>query len=152
MVLYADGPVTTLVGLRLAAEHRRVSPWLRPGRGYLPGSVVLPCIRARKGPGADGSRLALLFVAVLEPGRTSWTALLDATRLGPCDDVTTVTATQLGEVVQRLQQAGQHKPRDANILIVFDAGYDVTRLAFLLADLPVEVLGRLRSDRVFLLR
>jgi hypothetical protein len=32
---------------------------------------------------------------------------------------------------------------------VFDAGYDVTRLAFLLADLPVEVLGRLRSDRVF---
>jgi hypothetical protein len=27
-------------------------------------------------------------------------------------------------------------------------GYDVTRLAFLLADLPVELLGRLRSDRV----
>jgi hypothetical protein len=31
---------------------------------------------------------------------------------------------------------------------VFDAGYDVTRLAFLLADLPVELCGRLRSDRV----
>jgi hypothetical protein len=28
---------------------------------------------------------------------------------------------------------------------VRDAGYDVTRLAFLLADLPVELLGRLRS-------
>jgi hypothetical protein len=27
-------------------------------------------------------------------------------------------------------------------------GYDLARLAFLLADLPVEVLGRLRSDRV----
>jgi len=25
---------------------------------------------------------------------------------------------------------------------VFDAGYDVTRLAWLLADLPVELLGR----------
>jgi hypothetical protein len=25
---------------------------------------------------------------------------------------------------------------------VFNAGYDVARLAFLLADLPVEVLGR----------
>ena len=29
-----------------------------------------------------------------------------------------------------------------------DSGYDVTRLAFLLADLPVELVGRLRSDRV----
>ncbi|ADI07971.1 hypothetical protein SBI_04851 [Streptomyces bingchenggensis BCW-1] len=32
--------------------------------------------------------------------------------------------------------------------IVADAGYDVMRLAFLLRDLPVEILGRLRSDRV----
>lgn len=29
-----------------------------------------------------------------------------------------------------------------------DAGYDVPRLAFLLKDLPVQVLGRMRSDRV----
>ena len=34
------------------------------------------------------------------------------------------------------------------ILVVFDAGYDIIRLAFLLADLPVQLLGRLRSDRV----
>jgi hypothetical protein len=34
------------------------------------------------------------------------------------------------------------------VLVVFDSGYDLSRLAFLLADLPVEVLGRLRSDRV----
>jgi hypothetical protein len=32
---------------------------------------------------------------------------------------------------------------------VCDAGYDVTRLAWLLADLPVVLCGRLRSDRVF---
>lgn len=32
--------------------------------------------------------------------------------------------------------------------MVMDAGYDVTRLAFVLADLPVELIGRLRSDRV----
>ena len=30
---------------------------------------------------------------------------------------------------------------DPAILIVFDAGYDVTRLALLLADLPVQLLG-----------
>jgi hypothetical protein len=32
---------------------------------------------------------------------------------------------------------------------VFAAGYDVARLAWLLADLPVELLGRVRSDRVY---
>lgn len=32
---------------------------------------------------------------------------------------------------------------------MFDGGYDLARLAFLLADMPVEVLGRLRADRVF---
>jgi len=32
--------------------------------------------------------------------------------------------------------------------IVFDTGYDVTRPALLLAGRPVEVLGRLRSERV----
>src|SRR6266700_3057074 len=44
--------------------------------------------------------------------------------------------------------AGRWKDGDPDILIVFDAGYDVTRMAFLLADLPVQVLGRMRSDRV----
>ena len=84
------------------------------------------------------------FVAALEPGRTSGTALLDALRRGPHDDATTVSATQLREVIHRLQHAGQHTPGDPEILIVFDAGDDVTRLAFLLADLPGELLGRLR--------
>jgi hypothetical protein len=62
---------------------------------------------------------------------------------------TEVTAAQLREVVGRLRQAGHWRQGDSEILIVFDAGYDVTRLAHLLADLPVELLGRLRSDRVF---
>jgi hypothetical protein len=74
--------------------------------------------------------------------------VLDAVRLGPADDVTAVTAWQLRDVVQRLSCAGQWQQGDPDILIVCDAGYDVARLAFLLADLPVELLGRLRSDRV----
>ena len=87
------------------------------------------------------------LVATLEPGRTSWTALLDAVRLGPRDDVTEVSATQVRDVVERLREAGHWREGDLDILIVFDAGYDVTRLAFLLADLPVQLLGRVRSDR-----
>jgi DDE superfamily endonuclease len=37
------------------------------------------------------------FVAVLERGATSWTAILDAVRLGPADDTTAVAAAQLQE-------------------------------------------------------
>nr|WP_241838509.1 transposase [Streptomyces sp. TSRI0281] len=33
-------------------------------------------------------------------------------------------------------------------MIVSDAGYDVTRLAWVLRDLPVEPVGRVRSHRV----
>jgi hypothetical protein len=31
--------------------------------------------------------------------------------------------------------------------VIFDAGYDPMRLGYQLADLPVEVLGRLRAGR-----
>lgn len=75
---------------------------------------------------------------------------MDAIRLGPADDATAVTAAQLREVINRLRAAGHWNEGDADIHIVMDSGYDVTRLAFVLADLPVEVTGRLRSDRVLL--
>jgi hypothetical protein len=44
--------------------------------------------------------------------------------------------------------AGRWREGDRKILIVMDAGYDPTRLAHVLSDLPVEIAGRLRSDRV----
>jgi hypothetical protein len=88
------------------------------------------------------------FVAVLESGRTPWCRLLDAVRLGPADDAAAVTATQLHDVVQTLIAAGHWSDGAPDLLIVADAGYDLARLAHLLADLPVEVCGRLRSDRV----
>jgi len=87
-------------------------------------------------------------VAALEPGRTSWTAVLDAVRLGPDDDEIAVTAAQVRDVITRLIAAGHWRDGDAPVLVIFDAGYDLTRLAYLLADLPAQVLGRLRSDRV----
>jgi DDE superfamily endonuclease len=88
------------------------------------------------------------LVAALEPGRTSWTLPLDAVRLGPADDATEVTAAQVREVVERIIEAGHWHAGDPDVLVVFDSGYDLTRLAWLLADLPVEIMGRLRSDRV----
>src|SRR6266566_7173039 len=127
-VLCADGPVKTLVGLSLAPEHQR-------GHGAL----------------YDAVNCGRVEIAGLEPGRTSWTAVLDAVRLGPGDDETAVTAAQVRDVVARLIEAGHWRQGDPAILVVFDAGYDIARLGYLLAGLPVEVLGRLRSSRVLCL-
>jgi DDE superfamily endonuclease len=88
------------------------------------------------------------FIAALEPGRTSWTQILDAQRLGPADDATAVTAEQLRQVINRLIGAGHWRPGDPDILIVADTGYDTTRLAYVLSDLPVILIGRIRADRV----
>lgn len=84
----------------------------------------------------------------LEPGATSWTTILDAVRLGPIDDATAVTADQLRGVVERLITAGQWQAGDPAIVILSHARYDVNRLARVLRDLTVELVGRVRSDRV----
>lgn len=136
----ADGRITLAVD---------VSPWLRPDAATCPDRLFCHVYGRGKNSAQMIPGWPYSFVAALEPGRTSWTALLDAQRLGPCDDATEVTAAQVREVVERLRQAGQHRDGDPDILLVFDAGYDVTRLAHLLADLPVELLGRVRSDRMF---
>ena len=114
----------------------------------LGGAPVLPRLRPREDRVAVHPGLPYSFVAVLEPGATSWTAILYAVRLGPADDATAVTADQLRGVVERLIAAGQWQAGNPDILIVSDAGYDVTRLAWVLRDLPVELVGRVRSDRV----
>jgi hypothetical protein len=97
----------------------------------------------------SSNTLAMEAVAALGPGATSWTAPLDAVRLGPDDDDTEVTAAQLREVIGRLAAAGAWREGDPDIIVVMDAGYDVIRLAWLLAGLPVVPCARLRSNRVF---
>jgi len=125
-----------------------VSPWLRPEAATSAGRLFCHVHGRGKGSAQMIPGWPYSVVAALEPGRTSWTAVLDAVRLGPDDDETEVTAAQVRDVVARLIAAGHWRQGDPAILVVFDAGYDVTRLAWLLADLPVELLGRLRSDRV----
>lgn len=127
-----------------------VSNWQRPDAPTSPD--LLFCHVYGRGRSADQMipGWPYSFVAALETGRTSWTAVLDAVRLGPADDATAVTAVQLREVVDRLVRAGHWRLGDPDILVVVDSGYDVTGLAYVLADLPVELVGRLRSDRVML--
>jgi hypothetical protein len=125
-----------------------VSPWLRSDAPTSADRLFCHVYGRGRGQAQLIPGWPYSFVAALEPGRTSWTALLDAVRLGPADDATAVTARQLRDVVARLTTAGHWQQGDPNVLIVMDSGYDVTRLAFVLADLPVEVLGRIRCDRV----
>jgi DDE superfamily endonuclease len=131
--------------IRLAAD---VSNWLRPDAVTSPERMFCHVYGRGKGNAQMIPGWPYSFVAALEPGRTSWTSVLDAIRLGPADDETEVTAAQVRDVITRLIAAGRWHAGDPDMLIVLDAGYDVTRLAWLLKDLPVEVLGRLRSDRV----
>jgi DDE superfamily endonuclease len=128
-----------------------VSNWLRPGAATSPERLFCHVYGRGKGQAQMIPGWPYSVIAALEPGRTSWTAVLDAIRLGPDDDETEVTAAQVRDVISRLIAAGHWREGDPAILVVFDAGYDVTRLAYLLADLPAELLGRLRSDRVMLL-
>ena len=125
-----------------------VSSWLRPGAATSPGRLFCHVYGRGKGQAQMIPGWPYSVVAALESGRTSWTAVLDAVRLGPDDDEAAVTAVQVRDVITRLIAAGHWREGDPAILVIFDAGYDVTRLAYQLAGLPVQVLGRLRSDRV----
>jgi hypothetical protein len=59
--------------------------------------------------------------------------VLDTVRLDPEDDETAVTAAQVRVVITRVIAAGHWREGDPPILVIFDAGYDVTRLSFLSA-------------------
>ncbi|NUR60754.1 MAG: transposase [Catenulispora sp.] len=126
-----------------------VSPWLRPDAECCDERLFCHVHGRGRGNAQMIPGWPYSFVAALEPGACSFVGLLDAVRLGPDDDGTDVTACQIRDVVARLVAAGQHRAGDPRIRIVLDSGYDGTRLAFLLADLPVELLVRVRSDRVF---
>ncbi|HXZ75416.1 MAG TPA: NF041680 family putative transposase [Streptosporangiaceae bacterium] len=145
----------SLAGLSLprAADGRLmlavdVSNWLRPGAATSPDRLFCHVYGRGKGQAQMIPGWPYSVVAALEPGRTSWTAVLDAVRLGPDDDAAEVTACQVREVITRLIEAGHWCDGDLPILVIADAGYDPMRLAHQLTDLPVEILGRLRSDRV----
>src|SRR5215472_127330 len=131
--------------IRLVAD---VSNWLRPDAATSPQRLFCHCYARGKGNAQMIPGWPYSVIAALEPGRTSWALPLDAVRLGPADDATEVTARQVREVVRRIIEGGHWHDGDPDILVIFDAGYDLTRLAWLLRDLPAEILGRLRSDRV----
>ena len=73
----------------------------------------------------------------------SWTAPVDVRRITPKQDATTGTTDQIRRLVDLL-------PSDREVpLFVFDAGYDPIAIAHGLDDIRVQLLTRIRDDRVF---
>jgi hypothetical protein len=122
--------------------------WLRPDANCSPGRLYCHVTGHGRGQDQMVPGWSYSFVAALEPGASSWTQILDTARIGQDDDPAETTAIQLRAVVDRLISAGQHRNGDPPIAVVTDSGYDVPRLAWQLRDLPVIIIGRLRSDRV----
>ena len=136
-----DGPV------KIAVD---VSAWPRPDAVTSP--ALCHCYTACR---CDGVRKTIpgwpfSFAAGLEWGASSWTALLDVARINPDDDATVVTVAQVAAVCARLGATGTLAGRPDPVF-VFDSGYDLTRITYLAAQrgVGVQVLGRVRSDRVF---
>ena len=83
------------------------------------------------------------WVSQLSWANDSWSAPLDAMRLTPGIDATTATIDQVRRLVKLL-------PADGEVpLFVFDAGYDPIAIGHELLGERVEVLVRIRDDRVF---
>lgn len=86
---------------------------------------------------------AYQWISQLSWAKDSWTSPLDAMRLIPATDATTATVEQVRRLVGRL-------PAEAEVpLFVFDAGYDAVAIGHELCSERVEVLARIRDDRVF---
>ncbi|CCH29331.1 hypothetical protein BN6_20090 [Saccharothrix espanaensis DSM 44229] len=114
-----------LAGMPLprAADGRLVlavdlPPWLRPDGATCPDRSFCHVYGRGKGEHRMIPGWPYSFVAALETGGTSWTALLDAARLPPGADVAAVTVAQMRGVVERLIAAGQWKQGDPEILVV----------------------------------
>jgi hypothetical protein len=101
-----------------------VSNWLGPGAATSPGRLFCHVYRRRKGQAQMILEWPYSVIAALEPGRISWTAVLDAVRLGPDDDEAMVTAGQVLDVITRLIEARRWHEGDPGILVIVDASYD----------------------------
>jgi DDE superfamily endonuclease len=83
------------------------------------------------------------WVSQLSFDPDSWSAPLDAKRMAPSADITEATIDQLRRLL------GLLRSQEEVPMFVFDAGYDPIAIGHGLKDTRVQVLVRIRDDRVF---
>ncbi|MGH9919828.1 MAG: NF041680 family putative transposase [Nitrososphaerales archaeon] len=83
------------------------------------------------------------WIAQLNFDPDSWSAPLDIARIPPTADATDATIEQVRRLIGLLEETSQVP------MFVFDAGYDPIAISKALEDEEVQVLVRIRNDRVF---
>jgi hypothetical protein len=103
--------------------------------------------------GAGGDRYLpgwpLSVLTGLQWGSSSWVDAIEARRLRPGEDHAAATVRQVTDLLADLAATGKQRPGDPPPLVILDAGYPATDISHALAGQDVQVLVRLRSDRVF---
>jgi hypothetical protein len=82
-------------------------------------------------------------------GSSSWVDPIEARRIRPHEDHADVTVEQIRRLLADLRAEGRLKPHQPPPLVMLDAGNPSTEISLALAGQPVQVLVRLRSNRVF---
>jgi DDE superfamily endonuclease len=88
---------------------------------------------------------AYQLIAEIGFARDTWVAPMDVRRVLPAEDANDVAAEQVRILLGRMHLRGDA----AAPLFVFDAGYDPVKLQRRLGELPLQLLVRLHSNRVF---
>ncbi len=124
-----------------------VTPLARPDAVFADEMVM---VQVR---GAGGDRYLpgwpLSVLVGVQWGSSSWVDAIEARRLRPGEDHAGATVAQITDLLGDLAATGKWRPADPPPLVMLDAGYPATDICHALAGQPVQVLARLRSDRVF---
>jgi hypothetical protein len=124
-----------------------VSPLPRPDARYVDG---LSMVQVR---GAGGDRFVSGWpVSVLVGlcwGASSWVDPVDARRVLPGQSHVQVLVEQVDALLRDLAATGRWTAGDPAPLVMFDSGYPAAVPTYALAGQAVQLLGRVRSDRVF---
>jgi DDE superfamily endonuclease len=124
-----------------------VSPIARPDARYVD---QLSMVQVR---GAGGDRFVsgwpVSFVVGIGWGVSSWVDPVDACRVVPGRGHTQVLIEQVDALLGDLKATGRWRVGDPAPLVMFDAGYPGAVVAHAFAGRAVQLLGRVRADRVF---
>lgn len=124
-----------------------VSPIPRPDARYVD---ALSMVQVR---GAGGDRFVsgwpVSVLVGLSWGACSWVDPVEARRVRPGQSHTQVLIEQVDALLGDLAASGRWRAGDPAPLVMFDSGYPAAVPAHALAGRAVQLLGRVRSDRVF---
>lgn len=145
--LQLDGPVPRMRGRIVLAVDS--TPWLRPEAPTSPELLFCHVYGRTRESDQQIPGWPYSFLVAIEPGASSWSKILDVERIREGQTETSVAIAQIRLAAETFIEAGQWRPGEKDIVVVTDAGYSATAMAWALADLPVTIVSRVGADRVY---